>query len=473
MKRGYGQPAARGGRRGHAALTGSTAASALAAPALALLALVLLAQAGCGDGADSGPDAEDAPDAVDDGAAEHDTPSEADGPTDGTGEADPEDDDAQDGDGDPAQDDLLPETSDGGDSIDDGLTEEESGPEPTEGPGWRVRTTAETTLYQLESECLEAIGTVPAGTELDAWGMNDLWVRTTWTGQHIARSDIEIIVEPPSGEDPPASWEGAVGLEESGVYTLDGTGCAVQTGAAYEGDIYPAYGLSHDFNYHGYWQVSPRLDMIPVRVLNVTGWIFPWHRTVLLIKEIPDVGFLVGGGVLIAPGAILTAAHMAVDAEFCYVLSPNTADAYYAGEGVCGVLDQFVTHPGIDLGIMLLTTPETRVPPVDVLERYAAVGDEFYAVTMSTMHYNAMNDAIIDEVDGRHNTCNPAWPGGSSFSTQATIVGGGDSGGPAFIGDGLAGIVHGEACRWPWEPYRQVFVHVPFAVSWIESVLGP
>jgi hypothetical protein len=438
---------------------------------LALIVFFAFASSGCGDGTESGSDSGDAPGEGDDGADGQDTPAEAEAPPDGAGDAGPDEGFVEEDGGDPADGDALQDASDGGDFTGDG-DEEDGGPTPTAEPGWRVRTTADATLYQLESECLEAVGTVPAGTELDAWGMNEFWVRTTWTGRHVALSDVEIVLEPPAGEDPPASWEGTVGLEEVGVYTLDGTGCAVQTGLAYEREAYPAYGLSHDFNYHGYWQVSPELDMIAVRVLNVPEWIFPWHRTVLLVKEIPEVGFLIGGGVLIAPNAILTAAHMAVDAEFCYVLAPNAAEAYYAGEGVCGALDEFVTNPDIDLGIMLLSTPETRVPPVRILERYAAAGDEFYAVLMSSMHYNTMSDSTIEEVDGRYNQCLGRWPDGASFTTLDTLVGGGDSGGPSFIGSGLAGIVHGEACRWPWDPYRQVFVHVPYAASWIEGVLG-
>lgn len=423
-----------------------------------LLACLLVTAPACGSGSDGG---EDGADTEDDGDAPVDLDASGGDPdADGdTGEVDPDV-------GDPAEDDSAGEDA----------GEEPLGPEPTEDPGWRVRVTTDTALYQLETDCLEAVGTVTAGTELDGWGMNDYWVRVTWTGQHVARADVEILVEPAPGVDPPASWTGTVGLEETGVFTLDGSGCAVEIATALENDAWPAYGLSHDLNFHGYWQVSPDLEMVAVRVLNIPEWIFPWHRAVLLIKEVTE-GFLVGGGAIIAPNAILTARHMSIDTEFCYVLAHNAADAWYAGEGVCGTVSEFVTHPEVDIGVVLLSSDETRVPPLAVLDRWVAVGDEFYVVNMSTMHHNHMSDALIDEVDGRNSgiwdpMCTNSWPHGSTYTTLSSVVGGGDSGGPAFIGAGLAGIVHGEACRWPWQPYRQVFVHVPFFETWVADVLA-
>jgi len=416
--------------------------------------VLFAAAAGCGQDQSADPDASDpVPEAVGEEAV--DDPD--------AGEDDASDPEPMDG-SDPEPDDVA------GDDAGDG------GPVPAEGPGWRVRTAVDAALYHLGSGCLTLESTIPAGTEIDAWGMNDDWVRVTWTGDHVARADIEIVSGPAPGDIPAASWAGTVGLEETGIFTLDPSGCPIQIGTALEGEEYPAYGLSHDANFHGFWQVSADLAMIAVRVLNVPEWIFPWHRAVLLIKEIPDVGFLVGGGVVVGPNAILTAAHMAVDPDFCYVLAANAAQAWYAGEGVCGTISGFVIHPEVDIGVVLLSADETRVPAVAVLDRWAAAADEFYAVNMSTMHPNHMSDAVIDEVDGRNNgtgdpLCTGSWPHGSSFTTQSSIVGGGDSGGPAFIGDGLAGIVHGESCRWPWEPYRQVFVHVPYFEDWIADVV--
>jgi len=366
---------------------------------------------------------------------------------------------------------------DGGDAAVEDVGDADGRPEIDATPGWRVRTTRDTELFLLVRDCLEPRGTVAAGTELDAWGMDDLWVRVSWDGEHVARADVEIVEEPPPGEFPAPTSSGTVGLEETGIFALDATGCAVSVGTAVENDEFPAYGLSHDPNFRGYWQVSTDLHLVAVRVLNVEGWIFPWHRAVLLLKEIPGTGFVIGGGVLVAPDAILTAAHMAVDSSFCYVLAPNIGVAWGAGEGVCGTIAEFVTHPEADFGVVRLSAPELRVPPIEVLGRWAEVGDEFFVVNMSTMHYNAMADAAIDEVDGRNAglsdpTCRTRWTHGSSFTTTSTVVGGGDSGGPAFVGAGLAGLVHGEACRWPWEPYRQVFVHVPFFVDWLDGVLA-
>jgi hypothetical protein len=51
------------------------------------------------------------------------------------------------------------------------------------------------------------------------------------------------------------------------------------------------------------------------------------------------------------------------------------------------------------------------------------------------------------------------------------VVGAGDSGGPAFAGRELVGIVHGEVCWRQVEPPRHVFIHLPALWLFFEAYL--
>jgi hypothetical protein len=95
-----------------------------------------------------------------------------------------------------------------------------------------------------------------------------------------------------------------------------------------------------------------------------------------------------------------------------------------------------------------------RVTPLEV-------GDAIYTSRWSELHRHAFADATVSELGAQNASC-AAWPDGSSFATAELVIGGGDSGGPAWIGDELVGTVHGEACRGSvLEPTRHLWIHLP------------
>jgi hypothetical protein len=55
------------------------------------------------------------------------------------------------------------------------------------------------------------------------------------------------------------------------------------------------------------------------------------------------------------------------------------------------------------------------------------------------------------------------------------ILAGGDSGGPAWIGDDLVGIAHGGECYGGLQadPHHHIFVHVPAILSFLIPSLPP
>jgi hypothetical protein len=224
----------------------------------------------------------------------------------------------------------------------------------------------------------------------------------------------------------------------------------------------------HDESYHGFVVTDRGLGLAPVRAVDSEGWDYPWHATVQLIKAVPE-GFVIGGGVLIGPRAILTARHMGIDETWCYSRHPDSGAAWYAGEFTCGnFAGPAAVHPEeVDIAVAELVRPEPA--PYATLRRTPAEVDELiYSARTSQLRTHALIDTTVIRVGSSNATCT-SWPDGSTFITPP-VVGPGDSGGPAFAGDDLIGIVHGGLCGTPGTPDRHVFIHVPGVVDWIDSV---
>lgn len=243
----------------------------------------------------------------------------------------------------------------------------------------------------------------------------------------------------------------------------DDGGCPTPDGGAAlpEGEAIVALARSHDDSYRGFVVIDRDLGLAPVRVVGSEGWIYPWHASLQLVREV-EGGFVIGGGALIGPRTIVTAAHLGVEPGWCYSREPSTGAASAAGRLVCdNVATGALAHPdGVDVALVTLLRDEP--PPYAHLRATPlAVGDAIYTSRWSELHRNAFADATVSEVGASNAFCAP-WPAGSSFSTAELVIGGGDSGGPAWIGDELVGVVHGEACRGSvLEPVRHLWAHLP------------
>ena len=262
-------------------------------------------------------------------------------------------------------------------------------------------------------------------------------------------------------------------------YTYGADGCPVQGAALGEQTTVEGIARSYDLNYHGYVVIDRALSLAPVRHVNADGWVYPWHSSVQLLKQVSG-GYVIGGAVLIGPNTLLTARHMKVDASWCYSREPNTGTAWYGGQAVCNnIVGPAEESPdGVDAALVTLIRPE--VEPFAVLRATSlAPGEAFFSSKWSNLHQNAMADSAVEEVDNDNAFCQ-RWPASTSYLSEDPILQGGDSGGPAWVGNALVGLVHGEKCykgieKIVWqqsgEPAAHVLVHVPGIMGFVTSGL--
>jgi hypothetical protein len=334
--------------------------------------------------------------------------------------------------------------------------------------GWRVRATsaAEILAPRPEDGCLAPTGeALAAGEERRALSADDRFVLVGIDGACVRTADVEQI-DRPARIDP--AWRGVARLDvERSEY--DASGCPASTGEALPfGTVVEALARSHDASYRGYVVVDRSLGLAPVRAIDVAGWIYPWHSSVQMLRPIPTGGFVIGGGVLIGPQVILTVRHLGVDGEWCYGREPASGTAWSQMEFVCGNVDRVVAA-SVDLAVVHLLRPEP--PPWGRLrELPLQPEDAFYTANWSSFRRHAMRDATVEWVGSRNALCE-TWPDLSTFASYELVVGPGDSGGPAWAGDEIAGIVHGDRCRTALEPSQHVWIHVPGMLEFIRGEL--
>jgi hypothetical protein len=257
-------------------------------------------------------------------------------------------------------------------------------------------------------------------------------------------------------------------------------GCPVEQEVLAEHTPIQGVARYYDSAYHGWTVIDSHLSFADVRHINASDWVYPWHSSVQLVKPLDDGYFVIGGGVLIGPNAILTAAHLGVDETWCYSLEPSSGEAWAAGEFSChNIAGAAEIHPdGVDAAIVQLISPEDG-PFAQVMDSPVASSEAVLSSSWSQLHQNALNDSSVDRLGNENAFCR-RWPRGSSFLLETPIFQGGDSGGPLWEGDRLVGLVHGEMChmgleklRWWMEgqPAVHVAVHVPALMPFIAPYL--
>lgn len=326
----------------------------------------------------------------------------------------------------------------------------------------RVRALGDVALLEpAEGGCLEesALLRLADGEELPVVARDERFVIVDEEGRAVRAGDVELL-----GDLGAVTPRAAVVQIDTRVSRYDEAGCPTEHEELAAGTTVVALARSHDVNYRGYVVIGADLALAPVRHVDADGWAYPWHAAVQLVKQVPE-GFVVGGGVLIGERTILTVAHLGVDAEYCYSREPRAGEAWAAGLFVCGNIASVRPHPVVDAAIVELAAPEP--PPYAMLRAEPVVdGEMLYANRFGMLNARAFGDAVVDSVGSVNAAC-AAWPDASSITTRDLVVGPGDSGGPAWIGHELVGLVHGEACRTPIEPARHVFVHVPGILDFV------
>lgn len=192
-----------------------------------------------------------------------------------------------------------------------------------------------------------------------------------------------------------------------------------------------------------------------------------------------------GEGTLIAPRWVLTAAHVARDIRTGHVVTIHGARAS---------VDSIVIHPDWtdggphDLALLRLGTPITATAPA-VLYRDSAEVDQLIVIVgygdYGTGETGPVgNDHVVRGATNRIDAANAAWltfrfdaPGDPRATELEGVSGPGDSGGPAFMGEGSAarlvgvssGATGGRRGRYG---VVEFYVRVSRYIGWIESITG-
>ncbi len=326
---------------------------------------------------------------------------------------------------------------------------------------------ADVFVYQPDPEtgCLAATDErLAAATTVDVLGRDGTWYLLD-DGFRLIRVANTLSEQVP--EDPRPRLEAVI--QRAGPRFVFGPeGCPTEGDDTWqEGHVGLRLARSHDAQFRGFALVDSSLAMAPVR--HVDGWDSPWEAGVQLIKEVED-GFLIGGGVLIDEHTLLTAAHLAVDEDFCFSRGPDAGAAWDAGDFVCTV-ESVVDHDRVDSSVVRLFEPVDG-PFATIRPTFLEVEEPYYVQRFGAQHARDFADSTVHSV-GLNNAWCEAWPFPSTFLSTEPVVGPGDSGGPAWQGDQLVGLVHGEACFPVGDQQgRHTFVHLPALIDFVDENRG-
>ncbi len=339
-----------------------------------------------------------------------------------------------------------------------------------EGPStdWYVRAIRDTVLRAPDADgCLAPTDhIVQEGTELDVFATDGSWFLVDEDLRALVADDVEVVSEP---EEPPHVERQGVVRVDTHRHTWGADGCPEPGEALALHDEVGAIGRAFNSNYNGWVAIDRSFGLAPLRVIDVPGWVYPWHTSVQFVKEIPDQGFVVSAGVLIDPSTILAAAHTGVDETWCFSMEPLAGPAWEEGLFDCAsIAGPAEDHPdGVDIAKVSLTI-ELPGPFADLRTDPLLPGDYIYVSDMSSLNTHQLWDTNVDRITSDNAWCEE-WPEDSTFIPIDTLADGGDSGGGVWRGDQLVGIVHGERCAHLWEPLEHVFIHVPVLLDWIEG----
>lgn len=333
---------------------------------------------------------------------------------------------------------------------------------------WMATARLETEILAPDTDgCLMGTGDVLArGETIDVLAADENFLLLDARGRCLPRMDMEVLSEPHGMAD--ATRSGIVHLATHR-YKYGPDGCPSPVGPMPLFARVEPLARSHDANYRGFVVIDRDLGLAPVRTVDAEGWLYPWHAAVYLVRPVED-GYEFGGGVLLGPHHLLTAAHLAVDETFCYARGASAAMAFVQGEFRCQNIEaSAVDHPdGIDLAVVTLHDAESP-PYARVRQTHVEMEEAFYTARLGSLSAHRITDAAVASVSHENAWCQP-WPDNATFIASEPVVEDGDSGSPAWIGDELVGVVHGERCRPAYladEPPEHVFVHLPAVLDFL------
>ena len=336
---------------------------------------------------------------------------------------------------------------------------------------WLVRVKSDTALRAPDpiTGCLVAGETrFTADTELEVLAASADFVLVNDAGGLVAAADVEEVSRPEPM--PPALHQGVITTtgNDTPSATYGSDGCPIAGPALKDGTPIEALARSHDANFRGWVVIDRALTLAPVRRVEVPGWVYPWHSGVQLITPRDEGGFVIGAAVLLGPHALLTARHMGANEKTCYGRVLASGPAWSAGEFKCGNVASAATPAplGVDAAIIPLVEAEPG-PYAQLRGEPVQVGEEFFTSRWGTLSRNIFSDGTVLTL-GNGNALCAEWPENTSFGGPE-ILAGGDSGGPAWVGDQLVGIAHGGECYAPFQkdPQRHIWVHVPAILGFL------
>ena len=340
---------------------------------------------------------------------------------------------------------------------------------------WTIRVEEMTALHRPGPEgCLRATNEMlPVGQVLEVLAANTHWLLVHDGGEArglLARADISELSRPYEAEDLPKGALGRV-TDLVALHTWGEEGCPRKLGVDLEAlaeiEVLAKF---HDDAYRGWAVTDHTLTLAPVRKIEANGMSFPWEAAVQLVQTIPSGGFITGGGVLIGPRHILTAASLKADETFCYSRAPRTELSLDTLSLSCGRITSVTRHPrGVDLAILEIELPEPG-PHAKLADASPAPGDSFYTTDFSTLKRGSLRDGTIARVGNDNAEC-ADWPAQSTFSSKEMLISPGDAGGPAFKGDTLIGIVHGLRCQQTEGEPPHLFINIAGVRAFIDEVL--